>query len=147
MRRRSRPISEFSGRLQNVSRDVANQAGRRATRLSASASDRFPDAYRWTKSAARQASDEGLRLVEDGYRIAGRRFETANKMASDRLRGNALPELILAAAAGYILSYLVHRNLRHARQSELGVKKMTEPPLRANENETPDDANANDVVN
>jgi hypothetical protein len=147
MRHQNRAIGEFSGRLQHVSRDVANRADRSARRLSASVSERFPDAYRWTRSAARKASEEGLRLAEDGYRLAGRRFGTASEMTSDRLRGNILPALMLGAAAGYILSYLIHRNLRHARPSDLRATEMTEPPLRANENETPGDANANDIVN
>jgi hypothetical protein len=110
MNRQRRTIDALRNTFQDASSHVAKNAGRRARQLSAAASDRFPDAYRWTKAAARDGSDRALDLAEDGYRIAGRQFNIANNLTSNRLRGNVLPALLLAGAAGYILSYLFHRN-------------------------------------
>ena len=109
MNRQRRTIDELRNKFRNASSHVAKQTGRRVRQLSEVAADRFPDAYQWTKAAAREGSDRALDLAEDGYRIAGRHFNVANRITSNRLRYNVLPALLLAGAAGYLVSYIFHR--------------------------------------
>jgi hypothetical protein len=134
MKRQRRTIDELRNSLRNASSEVARQAGPRARRFSAMAADRLPDAYRWTKAVAREGSDQAIDLAEDGYRIAGRHFNEANNMASNGLRDSVLPALLLAGAAGYIISYLIHHrrfsrtNLPRLERERYGASPSVAPP-------------------
>jgi hypothetical protein len=104
-------VDELGGKIQNVSGSVADYAKNQARRLSATAEDSLHDAFGQAKEAARGASaiaGEASALAGDAYDRSGRYLRTANRAIGGQLGDNTLTALLLAGAAGYLLSYFVH---------------------------------------
>jgi uncharacterized protein YjbJ (UPF0337 family) len=104
-------VNELGGKIQNASGNVADYAKIQARRLSASAEDSLHDAFGQAKEAARGASaiaGEASALASDSYDRSGRYLKKVNRAVGGQIGDNTLTALLLAGAAGYLLSYFVH---------------------------------------
>jgi hypothetical protein len=108
-------IDDVRGRVRGASDDLSEFAESQARRLSATAGDRLNDAYSQVRHAARGASEGAFDVAGDAYDRGGQYLQSVNKMTADRLGDNVLPALLLAGAAGYALSYIVHRRQATSR--------------------------------
>jgi uncharacterized protein YjbJ (UPF0337 family) len=99
---------EMGGRIQNASSGVADYAKSQAKGLSAKAEGSIENGYARAKDAARNVSDSASSLAADAYDRSGQYLRDGNRLVARQVRDNALSALLLAGAAGYLLSYIVH---------------------------------------
>jgi uncharacterized protein YjbJ (UPF0337 family) len=106
---------ELGGKIQNASGDVADYAKNQAGKWSSTAEESVNDAYGRAKDAARGLSggasalaDGASALAGDAYDRSGRYLRDANRAVGGQIGDNTLTALLLAGAAGYLLSYILH---------------------------------------
>jgi uncharacterized protein YjbJ (UPF0337 family) len=98
----------MGGRIQNASSSVADYAKLQAKGLSAKADGSIENGYARAKDAARNVSDSASSLAADAYDRSGQYLRDGNRLVARQVGDNALSALLLAGAAGYLLSYIVH---------------------------------------
>ena len=83
--------------------------------FAASAEGSIHEAYGRAKDAARGVSggastlaEEASAIAGDAYDRSGRYLRDANRAVGGQIGDNTLTALLLAGAAGYLLSYIVH---------------------------------------
>ena len=103
-----RVAEEMSGEIQNASGGVADYARSQAKGLSAKAEGSIENGYARAKDAARNVSDSASGLAADAYDRGGQYLRDGNRLVARQVGDNALSALVLAGAAGYLLSYILH---------------------------------------
>jgi uncharacterized protein YjbJ (UPF0337 family) len=108
-------VHEFSDKIQDMSGGVADQAKSQVKKLSASAERPIREAYGQARDVARDVSSGASAVAEgasalagDAYDRSGRYLRDANRALGGQIGDNTLTALLLAGAAGYLLSYIVH---------------------------------------
>jgi uncharacterized protein YjbJ (UPF0337 family) len=108
-------VHELSDKIQDASGGVADYAKGQTKKLSASAEGPIHEAYGQAKDAARGVSDGASALAEGASAVAGNAYDRsgrylreANRAVGGQIGDNTLTALLLAGAAGYLLSYIVH---------------------------------------
>jgi uncharacterized protein YjbJ (UPF0337 family) len=106
---------ELSDKIQDMSGGVADQAKTQVKKLSASAEGPIREAYGQARDVAREVSGGASAVAEgasalagDAYDRSGRYLRDANRALGGQIGDNTLTALLLAGAAGYLLSYIVH---------------------------------------
>jgi uncharacterized protein YjbJ (UPF0337 family) len=108
-------VHELSDKIQDASGGVADHAKSQAKKLSTGAEGSIREAYGQATDAARRVSggastlaEEASAIAGDAYDRSGRYLQNANRAVGGQIGDNTLTALLLAGAAGYLLSYIVH---------------------------------------
>ena len=108
-------VHELGDKIQDASGAATDYAKSQAKKLSASAEGSVHEAYGQAKDVAKGLSGSASALAEgasalagDAYDRSGRYLREANRTVGGQIGDNTLTALLLAGAAGYLLSYIVH---------------------------------------
>ena len=108
-------VHELGDKIQDASGGAADYAKSQGRKLSASAEGSIHEAYGRAKDAARGVSggastlaEEASAIAGDPYDQSGRYLRDVNRAVGGQIGDNTLTALLLAGAAGYLLSYIVH---------------------------------------
>ena len=101
-------VEEMGDKIRDASSGVADYAKTQAKEFSARAEGPIQDAFGQARHAARNISDGASNLAEGAYDRGGRYIRDSNRLVSSQIGDNTLSALLLAGAAGYLLSYVVH---------------------------------------
>jgi uncharacterized protein YjbJ (UPF0337 family) len=101
-------VDEMGGKIQDASNGLADYGKRQAKGLSAKTEGSIQDAFGQAKGAVRNISDGASNLAEEAYDRSGRYLRDSSRLVNSQIGDNTLSALLLAGAAGYLLSYIVH---------------------------------------
>jgi uncharacterized protein YjbJ (UPF0337 family) len=108
-------VHELGDKIQDMSGGVADQARSQVRKLSASAEGPIREAYGQARDVAREVSGGASAvaggasaLAGDAYDRGGRYLRDANRAIGGQVGDNTLTALLVAGAAGYLLSYIIH---------------------------------------